>query len=262
MAANRVDEAYATLDVQPGISESDLKKVFRKLALRWHPDKNPDAKEEAKAMFVKVSAAYNVIMKDLERNPAARAAGRSKFSFSEHYDVTEEQFEEMRREKEEAEAHLESLRTGVRSCKACSKEDLDILADVWRRAYRNVEILTTQTADLEGRLNFKKSMLEAEQAREEALRKKAEAEAAAERQRLDAEAEETLYLEGPALLGETFLGFVDAIAELAWDGWAAACPRFFTSGYGQVGPKTQEQPADVPAPRAPDDGDTTESTTS
>jgi len=34
---------------------------YRKMALRWHPDKNPDKKEEAEARFKEISEAYEVL---------------------------------------------------------------------------------------------------------------------------------------------------------------------------------------------------------
>jgi hypothetical protein len=34
---------------------------YRKLALRWHPDKNPDNKEEAEVKFKEISEAYEVL---------------------------------------------------------------------------------------------------------------------------------------------------------------------------------------------------------
>lgn len=34
---------------------------YRKLALKWHPDKNPDNQEQANRMFKEISEAYEVL---------------------------------------------------------------------------------------------------------------------------------------------------------------------------------------------------------
>lgn len=52
---------YDTLGIDQAASEADIKKAYRKLAIRWHPDKNPGKKEEAEEMFKKISAAYSVL---------------------------------------------------------------------------------------------------------------------------------------------------------------------------------------------------------
>ncbi|KAJ8493622.1 hypothetical protein OPV22_015343 [Ensete ventricosum] len=52
---------YNILKVGKNASEEDLKKAYRKLAMKWHPDKNPTNKKEAEAKFKKISEAYEVL---------------------------------------------------------------------------------------------------------------------------------------------------------------------------------------------------------
>ena len=51
---------YNILKVDKNATEDDLKKAYRKLAMKWHPDKNPNNKKEAEARFKQISEAYAV----------------------------------------------------------------------------------------------------------------------------------------------------------------------------------------------------------
>lgn len=63
MAASNPAVYYKLLGLESGTKDEDaLKRAYRKAALRWHPDKNPDNKKEAEAMFKKISEAYSVLL--------------------------------------------------------------------------------------------------------------------------------------------------------------------------------------------------------
>jgi len=53
---------YKILEVSRDASDNELKKAYRKLAMKWHPDKNPGSKQEqAEKKFKEVSEAYEVL---------------------------------------------------------------------------------------------------------------------------------------------------------------------------------------------------------
>ncbi|KAJ6833795.1 dnaJ-like protein subfamily B member 13-like isoform X1 [Iris pallida] len=52
---------YKVLEVERSASDDDMKKAYRKLAMKWHPDKNPNNKKEAEAKFKQISEAYDVL---------------------------------------------------------------------------------------------------------------------------------------------------------------------------------------------------------
>ncbi|KAF7216043.1 dnaJ homolog subfamily B member 2 isoform X1 [Nothobranchius furzeri] len=52
---------YKILGVPRTATQDDIKKAYRKLALKWHPDKNPDNKEEAEGKFKELAEAYEVL---------------------------------------------------------------------------------------------------------------------------------------------------------------------------------------------------------
>jgi len=52
---------YQTLGVAKDATPEQIKKAYRKLALKWHPDRNPDNKSAAEQKFKEIGEAYSVL---------------------------------------------------------------------------------------------------------------------------------------------------------------------------------------------------------
>ena len=65
-SANRDNKYYDLLGVSRDATEEEIKKSYRKLALKHHPDRNPNNKEENEKKFKEISTAYEVL-KDKEK---------------------------------------------------------------------------------------------------------------------------------------------------------------------------------------------------
>ncbi|XP_062984225.1 dnaJ homolog subfamily C member 21 [Elgaria multicarinata webbii] len=58
---------YEVLAVKRDASDDELKRAYRRLALRWHPDKNLENADEAAEQFKLIQAAYDVLSDPQER---------------------------------------------------------------------------------------------------------------------------------------------------------------------------------------------------
>jgi molecular chaperone DnaJ len=52
---------YETLGISPNASSEEIKKAYRRLAVKYHPDKNRDNSKEAEEKFKEVSEAYKIL---------------------------------------------------------------------------------------------------------------------------------------------------------------------------------------------------------
>ncbi|MEK6734769.1 MAG: molecular chaperone DnaJ [Pseudomonadota bacterium] len=71
------EDFYKVLGVDKKVSAEDLKKAYRKLAMQYHPDRNPNNKE-AEKKFKEVAAAYE-ILSDPQKRAAYDSYGHSAF---------------------------------------------------------------------------------------------------------------------------------------------------------------------------------------
>lgn len=67
MAENKRDY-YEVLGVQKGASDEEIKKAYRQMAKKYHPDLNPGDKQ-AEAAFKEVNEAYEVLSDPPEKGP-------------------------------------------------------------------------------------------------------------------------------------------------------------------------------------------------
>ena len=61
------EDYYKLLGVKRTASKAEIKKAFKKLSLKYHPDKNKDNPKKAKEMFIKIANAYEVLSNDEKR---------------------------------------------------------------------------------------------------------------------------------------------------------------------------------------------------
>lgn len=88
---------YQVLGVDKSVGQADLKKAYHKLAMQYHPDRNPDDKE-AEKKFKEINEAYD-ILKDEQKRAAydrfghdafqASGGGRSHSSGEFHQDIND-----------------------------------------------------------------------------------------------------------------------------------------------------------------------------
>ena len=61
MSACDSKDYYGVLQVPKAATDVEIKKAYRKLAMKYHPDKNPDLQLESAIKFQEIGEAYDVL---------------------------------------------------------------------------------------------------------------------------------------------------------------------------------------------------------
>jgi flagellar FliL protein len=77
---------YDVLGVSSTASADEIKKAYRRQAMRWHPDRNPDDRVEAERRFKEIGHAYSVLSDPVKRKSYDEAAIGAEAAFQEGSD--------------------------------------------------------------------------------------------------------------------------------------------------------------------------------
>nr|CAI5868542.1 unnamed protein product [Callosobruchus analis] len=75
----KMGDYYKILSIPRNATKDQIKKAYKQLALKWHPDKNPDKPEEASKRFREISQAYEVLS-DPKKKKSYDLYGKDGFS--------------------------------------------------------------------------------------------------------------------------------------------------------------------------------------
>ena len=57
-----IKECYNLLEINPGATDEEITKAFRRLAVKYHPDKNRDKIEWANNVMARINQAYSIVL--------------------------------------------------------------------------------------------------------------------------------------------------------------------------------------------------------
>ncbi len=77
---------YEVLGISKDATQEEIKKAYRKLALKWHPDKHPDDSKAAEEKFKEINSANQILSDPQKRSNFDMGSNQMPFSgFSSHF---------------------------------------------------------------------------------------------------------------------------------------------------------------------------------
>jgi DnaJ-class molecular chaperone len=68
---SQVEQHFQTLGLDRQATLAEVKKKYRILVLKWHPDKNPDQVEEANAQFIAINQSFEFLQRYFDSGPSS-----------------------------------------------------------------------------------------------------------------------------------------------------------------------------------------------
>jgi len=82
-----MDKYFKILEIPNNSSKDDIRKSYKKLAIKWHPDKNINNKEVAEEKFKHIAEAYEILMDDDKRNKINFNSNPMSTNFRDPFDI-------------------------------------------------------------------------------------------------------------------------------------------------------------------------------
>ncbi|KAI9736637.1 MAG: hypothetical protein M1834_000841 [Cirrosporium novae-zelandiae] len=79
---------YADLELKPGVDIAEIKKQFKKLALKYHPDRNPGREAEFNAKFQAIQAAHEILADEQQKGKYDADRRKAGYGYTAHRPAT------------------------------------------------------------------------------------------------------------------------------------------------------------------------------